>query len=73
MKNTAVKQAIEVHVDNSQATVLSDDGRHFDISVVSNAFSGLSSVKRQQLVYAALNQYITSGDIHAVSIKTSCE
>jgi acid stress-induced BolA-like protein IbaG/YrbA len=37
--------------------------------LVSEAFSGLSRVKRQQLVYSFLNEKINSGEIHAVSMK----
>ena len=37
---------------------------------VGDAFEGLSPVKRQQLVYAALSDEIASGALHAISIKT---
>jgi acid stress-induced BolA-like protein IbaG/YrbA len=46
------------------------DGRHFDILIVGDLFAGLSPVKKQQLVYAALNEEISSGAIHAVNMKT---
>ena len=39
------------------------------LMLVSEAFSGLSRVKRQQLVYSFLNEKINSGEIHAVSMK----
>ena len=42
------------------------DGRHFAIRVVSEIFAGLSPVKKQQLVYAALSEEFASGSIHAV-------
>jgi acid stress-induced BolA-like protein IbaG/YrbA len=46
------------------------DGRHFDITVVGEIFSGLRPVQRQQKVYAVLQQHIADGAIHAVNMKT---
>ena len=47
-----------------------ENGGHYHITVVSEKFSGIKSVGRQQLVYSVLNEQITSGAIHAVVIKT---
>lgn len=44
------------------------DGYHVDVFVVSDAFDGLSRLKRQQLVYTALDSAIRSGALHAVNI-----
>ena len=46
------------------------DGSHAFITVVSEVFEGLNTVKRQQTVYAALNDSIASGALHAVHMKT---
>ncbi len=46
------------------------EGNHAHLTVVSDQFSGLLPVKRQQLVYAALQPAIASGEIHAVHMKT---
>lgn len=46
------------------------DGSHFDAVVVGDIFSGMSPVKKQQTVYATLGDKITSGEVHALSIKT---
>ena len=54
----------------SEAEVVVDgDGNRFTIDVVSDHFEGLSRVKRQQVVYAAIDDLIASGAIHAVTIK----
>ncbi len=45
------------------------DGSHFELVVVGEVFRGKSPVQRQRLVYAALGDRITSGEIHAVTIK----
>lgn len=44
-------------------------GNHCTVIVVSDEFEGLNAVKRQQRVYACLNDKIASGEIHAVNIK----
>ena len=44
---------------------------HFHINATGEIFLGLNSVKRQQLVYQIINEYIKNGTIHAVSIKAS--
>jgi acid stress-induced BolA-like protein IbaG/YrbA len=46
------------------------DGSHVNIIVVGNIFEGKRTVQRQQLVYAALQEQIASGVIHAVNMKT---
>jgi acid stress-induced BolA-like protein IbaG/YrbA len=38
--------------------------------VVGDIFEGKRSVQRQQMVYAALQEHIASGVIHAVNMKT---
>lgn len=45
---------------------------HFSVIIVSNQFSGLSAVKRHQLVYAQLQDYIPH-EIHALKIKALTE
>lgn len=45
------------------------DGNRAMIDVVSPVFSDLSRVKKQQLVYACIEDLIASGDLHAVTIK----
>ena len=46
------------------------EGNHAHLTVVSAQFEGLLPVKRQQLVYAALQGAIASGAIHAVHMQT---
>ncbi len=47
------------------------DGSRFEIHVSSPAFDGLSRVRRQQAVYAAIGELIASGAVHAVTIKAT--
>ena len=47
-----------------------EDGGHYHITLVSEEFSGMRKVNRQQLVYQVLSEYITGGIIHAVVFNT---
>ncbi len=69
MTPEAVKELLTAALPDCQVSV-AGDGRHFDISVVGELFSGLRPVQRQQKVYAVLSDEIASGDIHAVNMKT---
>lgn len=46
------------------------DGSHFEAVVIGEMFDGMSLVKKQQAVYATLGDKITSGEVHALTIKT---
>ncbi len=46
------------------------DGSHFEAVVIGEIFDGLSLVKKQQKVYATMGDKITSGEVHALTIKT---
>ncbi len=46
------------------------DGYHYQLTIVSDVFIGQSKVARQQWVYAQLKAYITTGSLHALSMKT---
>ena len=49
------------------------DGYHYELTIVSNQFEGLRAVARQQWVYSKLQDYITSGDLHALTMQTWTE
>lgn len=69
MQPEQVKALLESHLPDCDISV-SGDGSHFDVTVIGDVFEGLNPVKKQQLVYAGLNQQIASGDVHAVNMKT---
>ncbi len=64
-----VKQLIAAGLPDCEITV-TGDGSHFDATVIGDVFADLSPVKKQQLVYATVNDKITSGELHAFTIKT---
>ena len=49
---------------------LQSEGNKILLKIVSQEFDGLSRVKRQQKIYALLDDRIKSGEIHAVSMMT---
>jgi acid stress-induced BolA-like protein IbaG/YrbA len=46
------------------------DGGHFNIVAIGEIFTNKRPVQRQQVIYGALGEQISSGEIHAVNIKT---
>ncbi|MBM7332411.1 MAG: BolA family protein [Alcanivorax sp.] len=64
-----VKALVEAGFDGADVAV-EGEGDRFLIRVVSDAFEGLMPVKRQQLIYACINDRIKDNSIHAVSLKT---
>ena len=49
---------------------VSGDGYHFQVTIVSSRFAGLRPVQKQQQVYAAVQDWIASGELHALSMQT---
>ena len=43
-------------------------GGKFQVAAVGDVFAGLGAVRRQQKIYQILNEHISSGAIHAVSM-----
>lgn len=67
---------LEIHdvlmgaLPGAEIVIKGDDGVHFEALIVASQFEGLSLVKRQQQVYAVLNDWIRSGRLHAIALKT---
>lgn len=69
MQPEQIQALIQAKVPESDVQV-TIDGSHVNLVVVSAAFRGLSPVKKQQMVYAALSDSLADGSIHAVHMKT---
>jgi len=63
-----IRRLLEEGLDDCEVSMQAE-GNKLGLGLVSAAFSGLSRVKRQQLIYSLLNEKINSGEIHAVSMK----
>lgn len=68
MTSEEIKALLEQRFADAELQVESD-GYHAQVRIVSDEFSGLNQVKRQQMVYAVLNEKITDGSLHAVMMK----
>ena len=55
---------------DAELRVAGADGVHFEAVIISASFAGVRPVKRHQMVYAALNDKLASGELHALSFKT---
>ena len=70
MESSQIAALLEVAFPNCKISVEGGDGK-FTVSAVGDAFDGLNAVKRQQAVYGVLNEHISSGAIHAVTMRLS--
>lgn len=68
MDAKTVESLVKAELEGCEVTV-DGAGSNYDITVVGDLFAGKRSVQRQQLVYAALNDRIAAGEIHAVNIR----
>lgn len=68
ISNDDVVKLIKEHISDAEVTV-EGDGYKYQATIVSDQFNDLNTMKRHQLVYAALNDVITSGELHALTIK----
>lgn len=65
-----VEQAIKAQIPDAQVEVITPDGEHYEVTVVSSQFEGKGLVQQHQLVYRAIQQEMLSGAIHAMAVKT---
>ena len=69
MSPEEVQALLESALPDYQFQVATDGG-HFNIVAIGDLFEGKRPVQRQQVIYGALNEQISSGVIHAVNMKT---
>jgi acid stress-induced BolA-like protein IbaG/YrbA len=72
MQTETIKQLIETALENAQVTV-TGDGHHFQAQIIYEGFLNKSRIERQQMIYRILNSHITSGELHAISLRTLTE
>lgn len=63
-----VRNRVAQAIPDAQVSV-EVEGNRASIHVVSDHFSGMSRVQKQQAVYACIEDLIASGSLHAVTIK----
>ena len=67
MDASQITTLLDVELSDCQVTVEGGDGKYL-VTVIGDVFEGLNAVKRQQAIYKILNEHITSGAIHAVTM-----
>ena len=67
ISNEAVAKLILTAMPEAQVEI-TGDGYKYEAKVISKSFEGLNTLKKHQMVYAAVDSAITSGDLHALTI-----
>ncbi len=62
-----IQQLITTHMPDATVEISGGEGK-FVARVTSEAFAGLTPIKRHKLAYASVNDAITSGQLHALTI-----
>jgi len=62
-----IQQLIATRMPDAAVEVSGGEGK-FVANVISDAFAGLTPIKRHQVVYACVNDEIASGELHALTI-----
>ncbi len=72
MENLEIQKILEQGFE-ADKVIVEGDGYHYQVTIVSDTFEGLSRVKRQQKVYQLLQTHIESGALHALTLNTLTE
>jgi len=65
-----IEKLLQAEFPDCQVAVEGGDGKYM-VTAIGDVFEGMNAVKRQQAVYKVLNPHISSGAIHAVSMRLS--
>ena len=63
-----IKKILTENINQSIVKVEGSDAK-YTVEISSDDFSGKTIIERHKMVYALLDQYIKSGEIHALTIK----
>ncbi len=69
METTKIADILKNALNLEEVYVQGQDA-HYSVIVVSEELSKLRKLKQEQAIYAPLMDYFSSGEIHALSIKT---
>ena len=64
-----IKKILSEKIVDSNVVVDGGDSK-YTVHVISDIFVGKSVIDRHKIIYAALDKYIKSGEIHALTIKS---
>ena len=63
-----IKKVLNENIDKSIINVSGSEAK-YTVEIASNLFLGKSTIDRHKIIYALLDEYIKSGEIHALTIK----
>tara|TARA_A100001035_G_scaffold189461_1_gene151205 strand:+ start:3458 stop:3688 length:231 start_codon:yes stop_codon:yes gene_type:complete len=63
-----ITSAISKEIEFDDLSVEGSESK-YTVNIVSNAFEGKSTIQRHKMIYALLDGYIKTGEIHALTIK----
>jgi acid stress-induced BolA-like protein IbaG/YrbA len=67
MDEMEIRRILESGLPDCEIEMMTE-GNKVGLRLTGDVFAGMNRVKRQQLVYGLLNEKISSGEIHAVSM-----
>ncbi|MEB3291749.1 MAG: BolA/IbaG family iron-sulfur metabolism protein [Synechococcales bacterium] len=70
MNPELVESMIQAELPDSQVQVISPDGSHFEVTVISPLFAGKRRVQQHQMVYGAVKEAMATEVIHAMALNT---
>lgn len=70
MAEKEIQLLLQANLPAANVILNTADGVHFTATVITDAFIGKKAIERQRMVYAIIGTHITSGAIHALSLKT---
>jgi len=69
MDSKTIEQMILTGIPGAEVSVHGEDGVHFEAVVISDAFSGKSTLQRHRMVYDTLGEKM-GREIHALGLRT---
>ena len=63
-----IKKKLSENINNAEEFVEGSEAK-YTVKVLSNIFIDKTIIERHKIIYALLNEYIKSGEIHALTIK----
>ena len=63
-----ITSAISKEIEYDDLSVEGSESK-YTVNIISNAFEGKSTIQRHKMIYALLDRYIKTGEIHALTIK----
>ena len=70
MNASEIQQLLSAAITDADHIAVEGDGGKFNVTVVHSSFETMRPVAKQQFVYGPLQTHISSGAIHAVSMRT---